>query len=141
MRLVLLPFAIAFSLAAFNAVAADDPAPPAATDDGTTDAARGTFTEGAPAADRTSHTMSYSDKEPDTDRKPSDAGKQVNITGVVEARSADSQIVCKNSPIIGSRLSTRLCLPLYRWKQMHQDAQQMIRDGQAASNYGGVHPF
>ncbi len=143
MRQLLLLSAITFSLVAFNADAADPaPAsPPAATpDDGTTDAARGTFTEGAAATDHAGHTMSYSTKEPDLDRKPK-ADQQVNITGVVEARAPDSQIICKYSPIVGSHLSTRLCLPLYRWKQMHQDAVQAIRDGQAASNYGGVHPF
>jgi hypothetical protein len=103
--------------------------------------ARGTFIDGAPAQDHAGHTMSYSTAEPDTDRKPNDAGKQVNLTGVVEARAPDSQIVCKYSPIIGSRMSTKLCLPLYRWKQMHQDAQQMIRDGQSASGYGQTKLF
>jgi hypothetical protein len=132
----------------FSAIAADPaptnttpPAPSAtAPDDDTTDAARGTFTDGAAATDHAGHPMDYSTKEPDLDRKPTRADQQVNITGVVEARAPDSQIICKFSPIIGSRLSTRLCLPFSRWKQMHEDAVQAIRDGQAASNYGGVHP-
>jgi hypothetical protein len=135
MRLTLLPFAMAFSLAVFCAQAA---AAPPSTDDDATDAARGTMTAGAPAQDHASHTMSYSTAEPNLDRKPDDAGKQVNVTGVVEARVPDSEIVCKYSPIIGSRMSTKLCLPLYRWKQMHQDAQQMMRDAEATSHYGGA---
>jgi hypothetical protein len=143
MRLALLPIAMAVSLAAFYAQAADAPAAtpaaePSSNDDGTTDAARGTMTAGAPAQDHASHTMSYSAAEPDVDAKPSDAGKQVNLTGVVEARAPDTQIVCKYSPIIGSRMSTKLCLPMYRWKQMHQDAQQMMRDAEATSHYGGA---
>ena len=41
---------------------------------------------------------------------------------------SDSTIVCKWTSVIGSRLSDRLCLPKRRWKQMHQDGQDFMRN-------------
>ncbi|HWD26162.1 MAG TPA: hypothetical protein VG387_03290 [Rhizomicrobium sp.] len=50
------------------------------------------------------------------------------------------QIVCKNQPIIGSRLSSRLCLPKHRWAQMHQDGQDFMRNLDERSSGGQERP-
>ena len=45
-------------------------------------------------------------------------------------------IICKNQPIIGSRLSSRLCMPKHRWAQMHQDGQDFMRNLDERSSGG-----
>ena len=132
MRRTLLPVTIAFSLAAFSALAAD----PAAMDGGTTDATRGSVTQGAAPTDRAGHTMTYSTREPDTGHRLTWSDQQYDITGVVADRMRDSQVICKYAPVTGSRIGTELCMPLFRWRQMHEDAQQAIRDHEMTSHTG-----
>lgn len=68
--------------------------------------------------------------------KPQNAGAQHDVAPEVAARAAEDQIICRITPIVGSRLSSRLCLSLRRWKQMNTDANEFIRDIQQRSNGG-----
>jgi hypothetical protein len=54
----------------------------------------------------------------------------------VDANVSDNTIVCKWTTVIGSRLSDRLCLTKRRWKQMHQDGQDFMRNIDERSDGG-----
>jgi len=52
---------------------------------------------------------------------------------------SDNTIVCKWTSVIGSRMRDRLCLPKRRWKQMHQDGQDFMRNMGERSSGGQDH--
>ena len=58
----------------------------------------------------------------------------------VATRAAGDQIICKNRPIIGSRLNQRLCMTKRRWDQMHNDGQEFLRDIDQRSSGGQQGP-
>ena len=57
----------------------------------------------------------------------------------VDANVSNNTIVCKWTSVIGSRMRDRLCLPKRRWKQMHQDGQDFMRNMGERSSGGQDH--
>jgi len=54
----------------------------------------------------------------------------------VDANVTDDTIVCRWTSVIGSRMKDRLCLSKRRWKQMHQDGQDFMRNLDERSDGG-----
>lgn len=121
---------IAFSCAA---AAADETV-------GTTDSGHATFNAGAPSTDN-GHAAATGLKTGTSNKPASDPNGQHDIAPEVAARADGDTVICHDTPIVGSRMTSRLCLTKRRWAQMRHDGQDFIRNIDERSSGGQERRF